>query len=144
MQRDDAHKRPRPALAIGLVLLALTSTTTCKETPAAKVTAPKTLPAFLPEFVQWSTSARARGKAADGVKALGGNDFKRARGLLTEAVSLDPSWIAARLDLARLYVLAGHEDVAMRLLQPLSEGDEACGGCVDAFEIGRASCRERV
>ncbi len=133
MYQDPASNLRRTPAVICLAVITVMAAVACKEQPTALVTAPKTLPAFLPDFVQWSTSSRARGKAADGVAALQANDYQRARGLLTEAVSLDPSWIAARLGLARLYLKTGHNDIVIRLLEPLADGGDTCGGCIDAF-----------
>lgn len=120
---------------IGLLTLALICTPAgCKEGAGTGVSAPRTLPAFAPEFVPWAVSSRARDKAAEGAVAMSKGDLERARGLLTEAVSLDPSWIDARLDLTRLYLRAGHAATAAELLLPLAKGGADCGGCIDAFD----------
>ena len=135
-----AHHRPARVLLCLLVICLFWATTGCKEGAGAGISAPKTLPTFMPVFVEWAVSKRARDKAAEGAQALTKGQLERGRSLLTEAISLDPSWIAARIDLARLYLGAGHEKTVLDLLRPLTEADEECGGCIDAFDrlVGQA------
>ncbi len=134
MHAQQAPRHLPAGQAFIICALAVAALVACKEEPAKRLPAPKTVPAFLAEFVPWSTSSRARSKAVDGATALSKDDLGSARSLLTEAVSLDPSWIRARIDLARVYVRGGHPEVAIKLLTPLTSAGDTCGGCVDAFE----------
>lgn len=129
-----AHQRPARVGVCMLAAMAVAATSGCKEDATQRLSAPKTLPGFMPVFVEWAVSNRARDKAAEGAKAVAEGELERGRGLLTEAISLDPSWIDARLELARLYLSAGHEETVVELLRPLAAAGEPCGGCIDAFD----------
>ncbi len=114
--------------------LALVACRPALDDPNATLAIPTSVPTYSAQRPSPGQRQLAVDLSAQATSLEAAPDPGKAIGLLTQALTQDPSNPQARLALARLFAKAGRSSVALKLLQPCGELLKSSGVCLELLQ----------